>query len=278
MPDSLHIPNAEDSHQRFSAKIFVIVILILIVTFLHYFTGTEHSQYHGIYRRIYYLPIILAGFWFGIRGGLLSSLTVSVIYLPHILIQWGSDSPIRMEQTLEILLYNVVGLLTGFLASQINFQRHRAERNMLKLLESYAKLREQADMIVAIEDQMRQADRLSALGEMSAGLAHEIRNPLGSIRGTAEILKDLPPGDKRHDEFSSILITEVCRLNQVVEGFLELARPGKGKKSDFDLCELLDEVSRLTRLQANKGTSEFTWKLKIFHRWWVMPLNSNRSC
>lgn len=234
-------------------RLFLIVALTLFVTFLHYYTGTEHSENHGIYRRLYYVPIILSGFWFGIRGGLFSSLVVSVIYTPHILIQWEHNGPIRLEQTLEVVLYNVIGLLTGFLASQINFQRQRAEGNMQKLLESYAKLREQADMIVTIEDQLRQADRLSALGELSAGLAHEIRNPLGSIRGTAEILKDLAPGDKRHDEFSGILINEVCRLNQVVEDFLQVARPESTKQSEFNLDELLNEVIQLTKSQANSS-------------------------
>lgn len=245
----------EQERRRFAFRLAVIVALTLAVTFLHYSTGTEHSHhhYHGIYRRLYYLPIILAGFWFGIRGGLMSSLIVSVIYTPHVLIQWEHNSPIRVEQSLEIVLYNVIGLLTGFLSSRVNFQKLRAEENMNKLADSYAKLREQADMIVAIEGQLRQADRLSALGELSAGLAHEIRNPLGSIRGTAEILKDLPPGDKRHEEFSSILINEVGRLNQVVEGFLNLARPETQKQSEFDLEKMLEEVVRLTRSQASKA-------------------------
>jgi len=253
MSNSMSTPTDKQRKSHLYFRLSLIVALILFITVLHYFTGTEHSQNHGIYRRLYYVPIILSGFWFGIRGGLISSLIVSVIYTPHILIQWEHNAPIRVEQTLEIVLYNIIGLLTGFLASQINFQRQRAEGNMQKLLESYAKLREQADMIVTIEDQLRQADRLSALGELSAGLAHEIRNPLGSIRGTAEILKDLPPGDKRHDEFSGILINEVCRLNQVVEGFLQVARPESTKQSEFDLEELLNEVIQLTRSQANKS-------------------------
>lgn len=253
MANAINPLNRKQLLNSVAFRLLLIVALTLFVTFLHYFTGTEHSQNHGIYRRLYYVPIILSGFWFGIRGGLFASLIVSVIYTPHILIQWEHNAPIRLEQTLEIVLYNIIGLLTGFLASQINFQRQRAEGNMQKLLDSYAKLREQADMIVTIEDQLRQADRLSALGELSAGLAHEIRNPLGSIRGTAEILKDLSPGDKRHDEFSGILINEVCRLNQVVEGYLQVARPENTKQSEFNLEELLNEVTQLTKSQADKS-------------------------
>ena len=94
-------------------RLLLIFILIATVTFLHYFTTTEHSQYHGIYRRLYYLPIILSGAWFSIRGGIFSSLFISVIYVPHILIQWEHNPSVRLEQVLEILLYNVIGVLTG---------------------------------------------------------------------------------------------------------------------------------------------------------------------
>ena len=88
------------------------------------------------------------------------------------------------------------------------------------LEQSYRKLSEQADQILEIEEQLRRADRLSTLGELSAGMAHEIRNPLGSIRGTAEILKDGVDPDDPRAEFADILVKEVDRLNQVLEGFL----------------------------------------------------------
>ncbi|MCW8859380.1 MAG: ATP-binding protein [Deltaproteobacteria bacterium] len=238
----------------------LIFMLITLVSFLHYFTGTEHSNHHGIYRRLYYLPIILSGSWFGIRGGVFSSLIISIIYAPHILIQWEHNSAVRLEQTLEILLYNVIGLLTGFLSSKINFQRLRAESNSRRLSESYTKLKEQADMIVEIEDQLRQADRLAALGELSAGMAHEIRNPLGSIRGAAEILNDSLPEEQRNGEFSKILISEVDRLNQVVENYLNFARPEQNQQTEFKPDEVLSDVIRLTHQQAVKSRINIHWE------------------
>ena len=237
-----------------------IFALIAAVTFLHYFTGTEHSHYHGIYRRLYYLPIILSGAWFGIRGGVFSSLVVSVIYAPHILIQWEHNPAVRLEQILEMLLYNVIGVLTGFLSSQVNYQRLRAESNMQHLSESYSKLKEQADMIVEIEDQLRRADRLTALGELSAGMAHEIRNPLGSIRGAAEILNDALSEDSRCGEFGQILIDEVDRLNQIVENYLNFARPTKNQQNTFKPDVVLDEVIHLTSPQAVKNKVQMHWE------------------
>ena len=239
--------------REFWVRLTIIFLLIVVVTLLHYATGTDHSNYHGIYRRLYYLPIILAGFWFGIRGGVLTSLVISVIYTPHIMIQWDHNPSLRLEQTLEILLYNIIGMLTGFLSSQVNFQRLRAEENMHRLSESYSELREKADQIVEIEDQLRQADRLTALGELSAGMAHEIRNPLGSIRGAAEILQDSFSKNHRHSEFINILISEVDRLNQVVEGFLNFARREADQQTEFNPSAVLQEVLQLTHQQAIKN-------------------------
>ncbi|MFK5927082.1 MAG: ATP-binding protein [Desulfuromusa sp.] len=239
--------------RQFWERLTIIFLFIIVVTLLHYATGTHHSNYHGIYRRLYYLPIILAGFWFGIRGGVLTSALISIIYTPHIMIQWEHNPALRLEQTLEILLYNIIGLLTGFLSSQVNFQRLRAEQNMQRFSESYSELREKTDQIVEIEGQLRQADRLTALGELSAGMAHEIRNPLGSIRGAAEILQGSLSQNHRHREFVNIMITEVDRLNLVVEDFLNFARPEDHQQTEFNPHEVLQEVIQLTQQQAIKN-------------------------
>jgi signal transduction histidine kinase len=148
----------------------------------------------------------------------------------------------------------VIGGLTGLLVAKEHAQRLRAEQSAEQLGDSYDQLRQQADMILEIEDQLRQADRLTALGELSAGLAHEIRNPLASIRGTAEILKDAFPPEDRYSEFTTILISEVDRLNQVLEEFLRFARPSASFHTHFSPCKVLREVVKLTAVKARKNT------------------------
>ena len=136
-------------------------------------------------------------------------------------------------------------------------QKEEARRKELQriargLEESYEKLRSQSDLIIEIEGQLRKAERLSAIGELGAVLAHEIRNPLASIKGTAEILKDdLRPGDRKY-EFLEILVKESERLNRVVEDFLRMARPQPVIMGNCDLMAELNNVITLVSAEARK--------------------------
>ena len=242
----------ESMRREYLVRVCILALLTLGVSAMHYFTPTEREALHDIYRRLYYIPIVLGGMWFHLRGGVALAVLVSILYLPHIFLHWGHQPGRRLEQYLEIILYNLIGIMTGFLAQREHRQRQLAEVAVDRLEESYEKLRDQADQILDIEEQLRRADRLTALGELSAGMAHEIRNPLGSIRGTAEILQDgFSPGDKRY-EFARILIQEVERLNGVVQDFLTFSRPEPPEVKPFDAPELLREVVQLLQQQARK--------------------------
>lgn len=239
-----------------TTRILILVGLVVSITALHYLTTTQKVQIHDIYRRLYYIPIVLGGLWFSLRGGLATAIAISILFAPHVVFQWGHHPTAQPEQYLEILLYNVIGFLTGFLSQQAQTQTLRYQRTAQRLEESYAKLRQQADQILEIEENLRRVDRLSALGELSAGMAHEIRNPLGSIRGTAEILQDgIPEADPRY-EFTRILIKEVDRLNRVVQDFLNFARPPVVEQEWVNLEQSIDEVLVLVRPQLQKSQVE----------------------
>jgi signal transduction histidine kinase len=92
--------------------------------------------------------------------------------------------------------------------------------------------------------QMKERDRLAALGEMSAGLAHEIRNPLAAIKGAIQYLdpKKLPEEDR---EFLEIMVDEVNRLNGVVTQFLDYSRPLKPSMAPADVNDVLTRTFRL---------------------------------
>jgi signal transduction histidine kinase len=231
-------------------RLSIVATLLLLVTALHYLTTTQMVNAHDIYRRLYYVPIVLGGVWFALRGGILTAILASLFYMPHVLFHWQHNPTIAVEQYLEIVLYNVIGCLTGFLAQRERLQKFRYQKAAETLEDSYLKLREQADQIIEIEDQLRRADRLSALGELSAGMAHEIRNPLGSIKGTAEILRDGVAADDPKLEFAEILIREVDRLNQVLEDFLHFAKPSPVEHGHFSLGEVVSDVLDLTRQQS----------------------------
>ena len=237
-------------------RIALLGFSILGISLLHYLTPLHLHYLHDIFQRFYYLPIILAALWFGFRGGLTCSLVVSIAYAPHILFQWGGHLTVEMEKYLEIVMYNVVGSVTGLLAQRERERSLELQRTAEGLEDSCQKLQAQSERIIAIEEQLRRSEKLSTLGEMAAVLAHEIRNPLGSIRGTAEILRDdYRPGDPKH-EFIEIQIKETERLNHVVEDFLRMARQQPMELRDCSIREELETIVTLVAKDArNRGIS-----------------------
>lgn len=237
-------------HLQAPLRLGLLAAIIASISLLHYQTPLHQHYLHDIFQRLYYLPIILAAFWFGLRGGLGSALAVSLVYAPHILYQWGGLLTLEMEKYLEIVLYNIVGGLTGFLTQRDRRHRLELQRTADGLEASYRTLKEQSERIMAIEEQLRRSEKLSTLGEMAAALAHEIRNPLGSIRGSAEILRDdYLPGSSKY-EFIEIQIKETERLNRVVEDFLKMARQ---QPQHLQCCNLHDELELIIALTSHEA-------------------------
>ena len=108
-----------------------------------------------------------------------------------------------------------------------------------------------AQASIAIENsrlyqRLRQRDRLATLGEMAAGLAHEIRNPLGAIKASAQFLAEPDSGEEQVDpEFLDIIVEEVDRLNRVVSSFLDYARPSSGDPTPTDVNLLVKRTLTL---------------------------------
>jgi signal transduction histidine kinase len=228
-------------------KVAALSACVIGISLLHYLTPLRLGMLHDIFQRLYYIPIILSAYWFGFRGGIGCAMLVTLCYAPHILFQWGGHLFMEMEKYLEVLLYNVVGGITGFLSQQERSRREQLEETAKGLEESYQQLQSQSELIIRIEEQLRRAERLSALGELSAILAHEIRNPLASIRGTAEILMEEGTSAATSGEFLGILVKESDRLNRVVEDFLRMARPEPVAKK---ICDINEELGNMTTLLA----------------------------
>jgi two-component system sensor histidine kinase HydH len=112
-----------------------------------------------------------------------------------------------------------------------------------------------AQIVTAIENtrfyqRMKERDKLAAMGEMAAGLAHEIRNPLGAIKASAQYLRETPAGDAGSDEFLHIIVDEVDRLNRVVSSFLDYANPAAGDRPMP--CDVNAVVERTAQVLATE--------------------------
>jgi len=217
---------------------------ILLVTALHLSTPLDRIALHEIYQRIYYIPILTAAVLFGLRGGLSAALFASFAYLPHIFLQWHQhNSDYALNQYAEIVIFNLVGVVTGIVGDGSRRARATAERTAAELQKAYSDLRQTFE-------QLLRADRLTSLGELSSAVVHEVRNPLGSIKGAVEIMEDALPVDSPQREFADIAKREVERLDRLVGEFLRFARPPKPAVAVADINEVVHSVAMLTNQQA----------------------------
>lgn len=212
---------------------------IAVITALHYGTSMELSWVHDVLRRGYYLPIVVAAFVGGLRGAVSAAIVTSLVYVPHAFLGVHHHDPAdALEKSLEILLYNGVGLAAGILA-ELERRRRR---------ELQAALSEQR----ALVDQLVRAGRLSALGQVVAGITHEIKNPLHALAGTAEIVDPLIPVESEERAMWEIHVKELRRLQRIAERFLSFARPGPSDLSQIDLRGVAERLHELCAAEARR--------------------------
>lgn len=241
--------------------LLIIGILIITISVLHYSTPTSKLPFHLLYMQSYFIPIILGAFWFGVRGGLGTALVISLIYLPHIMFQWGGFHLNNLIRFLQIGLFLALGYLTGLKAQGEKEEKEKYQQAAKRLQRSLEELRKKTEQIFEMEQQLKAADRLAIIGELTANLAHEVRNPLGAIRGAVEIIRDAVPDELKKLEFFDILIHETQRLNEVVENYLNYAKKKSKMVSLFDLREIVTDVVLMLGVKARKNDIKLQVKL-----------------
>jgi signal transduction histidine kinase len=193
------------------------------------------------------LPVISAATNFGVRGTVLSTLAACGVYLSFLAkIDWATQY-LEKEDWFELSIRTMLYLVVGFLTYQLAEANRSKTRELAKANES---LRE-------AQDEIRRSERLAALGQLTAGLAHELRNPLGTMKTSAELLaRQVSQESEIAREMAGYIASEVDRTNSLITRFLDFARPQNLHLQDGDLSSLLDRVvERLEREKAGTAAS-----------------------
>jgi two-component system, NtrC family, sensor histidine kinase HydH len=220
---------------------------VLTITAAHFGTPGTSEWLHDVLRRLYYIPIIVGAFLFGLRGGLLTSLVVSALYFPHAFWMTGphahhhgmihADPTGTANKVLELVLYNVVALVTGLLVEREQRARRDVEQKIVEMQ--------------TLERQLVRAGRLQSLGELTAGLAHEIKNPLASLKTASAIVADEIPETSPRRKMVVILQREIDRLAALLERFLAFARPGTMTLAQVALADVVEQAVSLVKPEAD---------------------------
>ena len=215
-------------------------------TAIVYVTGGASSGATSFYG----LTVLVGAVVIGVRGAALAALTGFAFYgllcgafLLHVIVPPSDQPAVTYAVSLSELSYpimvnalgiTVVALLAGYLA-----ERLRATGGALEVATK----------------RYTEAERLAELGRIAAWLAHEIRNPLGSISGSVELLGDSPALSKEDRELCAIVSREVTRLNDLVGDMLDLSKPHPPNAERVDVASLAREVVELSARSSKGGAA-----------------------
>jgi two-component system sensor histidine kinase HydH len=221
-----------------SGRYTAVVIKIALATVLLAHTG-EQSSINSSYWPIYYVPVVTAAIYFGPLATLLWTAFASAAYCSYLI-------PASAEYTIDAESYELLGIriLFFFLAAMLVNRFVVENRKQVKRYQELSATMEETNkQLRRAEAEARRSERLAALGQMSAGLAHEIRNPLGVIKGSAEMLSQKLTGDQPlAAELAGYISSEVDRLNALVARFLDFARPMQIEAKPHRINELVDRA------------------------------------
>ncbi len=219
---------------------YSVIIKIGLATLLVAHTGNIESSYY----LIYYLPVVTAAMAFGIWATLGWTLLASGAYCSFLILalrQYRLTASGATELAINNIFFFLAAVLVNRLAEANRQQAERYRHLAEELAETNRQLeRAQADA--------RRSERLAALGQLSAGLAHEIRNPLAVIRGSAETLeRQLTGADAISVELAGYISSEVNRLNVLVSRFLDFARPARLELRPSDVVAVIERALKAAR-------------------------------
>jgi two-component system, NtrC family, sensor histidine kinase HydH len=213
------------------SRIFWIVLKLALSFILIGYGGGINSRYW----LTLLLPVVSAATTFGFVGAMTFTLLTCAAYLAYLPFVTETN-PVNVDVELRVVCLIVTGNLANTLAQDLRVQSEKQRRAAEALAEANVHIQQ-------AEQAVRRSDRLAALGQLTAGLAHELRNPLGTIKASAELLQRNVSGENEVSrEMAGFIVSEVDRTNSLVTRFLQFARPLQLRRDNADLTQMLDRA------------------------------------
>jgi two-component system sensor histidine kinase HydH len=216
---------------------YIVLLKIALATLLIDHTG--ELSINSSYWPIYFLPAVTAAEYFSPLATLLWTGLASAAYCSYLY-------PAVQEYEINTESYGLLAIriLFFFLAAMVVNRFVVENRRQIKRYQELAEtLAETNRKLQQAQEEARRSERLAALGQMSAGLAHEIRNPLGVIKGSAEMLhQKLGESNPLASELAGYISSETNRLSALVTRFLDFARPLHAELTPQNITTVLDRA------------------------------------
>ena len=235
-------------------EILLIVVGMLVLVGAHWLVPRADKKYHNIVYHLDFIPIVVAGMLFGWRGGALAGVSAGILQIPLLWLVWWDDQVYLMDQFGEMAVDGLAGIVVGFMADRERRHRLNLESTKRELEHVHSELQRNFE-------QLKKADRMYAVAQLSAGLAHEIRNPLAGISGAAGILKRGQANPQNMQECIDIIHRESQRLKTLLTNFLDFARPRTPRFQPTELEAVIDSVIALAG--HSPGASAVTFYREI---------------
>lgn len=373
---TIEAPSPEEEQRRRTRDVVIVGVMLGAVAVLHAVVPSRPDDWpiHEFLRRLYYLPILYAGYRFGMRGGIIAGVASSLLFLPHAIMDMGGLAGRSSGNLFEVASYLGIGALFGRLRDTQDRRAHDLIQVSRKLEDAYRVLEERAMQLISIQDytqsilrsvasgvltvgpegsvatanpaaerimglgeaemvarplaalvkddgglatdlsrvlggrlprtmrdlslvtaagktvhaqtsvsrmrdvggrklgavvtiedvseikaltdQLIRADRLAAMGQLTAGVAHEVRNPLGIIRASVQLMEDADCAPERVHEAGDVIKHEIDRLDRVIKALLDFGRPTAPVMRPVAVEHVLDDVVLFTKRFAKQSGVE----------------------
>jgi len=211
------------------------IIDTVVVTLILYVTG----GFSSIFSFLYLVVIIYSSMLLFRRGSMIVAALCSIqygimvdleyfgIFLPFVM-EGGSVDFTWSQALFKIVITMVACFAVAFLSGLLSEQERKTKKELL-----------------AMEVQVKRVEKMAVIGEMAAGLAHEIKNPLASLTGSIQLLREDLSDNTDHNKLMQIVLREADRLSSLVNDFLLFARPPMGKREPIELNGAMMETMEL---------------------------------